>query len=274
MDCIFCAQEKYFNTIGSRQFDLGMAPIGFAGLRIRCSAGDANSSSIYLLGKDSSSAAFELYRRFALPGTAAVDVGANLGVHSLALAKCVGEEGRVYAFEPLPRLCRRMEENLRVNGVDNVRLHEVALGNSLGSLRFDSHADDFNIGKGRVSPSGDTAVQVTRIDHMLHQIDRPVSVVKIDTEGHELEVLKGAVNLLERHRPIIVMEFNSRFYTLDAVTQRIPGGYTCFEIPICPRQGLARVNSFVSRTCEMALLPDEKLQLHRVPEAAEHWSPA
>jgi FkbM family methyltransferase len=260
MDCIFQAQGNYSNQHALRHRDLGAAPIGFAQLRIRCCSGDANSSSIYLLGMESNSAAFWIYRRFARPGTAAVDVGANLGIHSLVLAECVGDEGYVYAFEPLSLLCRRLEENLRLNGTANVCLHEVALGDSPGSLRFYSNMADFNIGKGRVDPRGNISVQVVTADHFLHQIDRPVSIIKIDTEGHELEVLKGATGLLEKYRPVIVMEFNPRFYTLDSVKHWIPSGYSCFEMRMDPRQRLALANDCVNRTSDMVLLPDELRQ--------------
>ena len=157
---------------------------------------------------------FHVYRRFARPGTCAIDVGANLGMHSLVLAACVGDGGKVHAFEPVPSICDRMEENLKLNGVTNVELHKEAMGSFSGDVVFDANPTDFNVGKGRVTPQGDITVPIGTIDDRLGSLTQPVSVVKIDTEGHELEVLKGAVDLLSKHRPAVLIEFNPGEYTL------------------------------------------------------------
>ena len=127
LDCTLEAQQEFFRRHPSGPLDLGTAPIGFENLRICCTAGDANSSSVYLFGREIGQMHFHVYRRFARPGTCAVDVGANLGIHALVLAACVGDSGKVHAFEPVPSICARMEENLKLNGVTNVELHEEAL---------------------------------------------------------------------------------------------------------------------------------------------------
>ena len=150
MDCIFQAQADVFKAKVSAALDLGAAGIGVDGLRIRCSAENANSSTVYLLGFDSNVTQFEVYRLFALPGTATIDVGANLGIHSLVLSTFVGGGGKVFAFEPVPSIRAMMEENLRINHITNVEVNEYALGNSTGEVSFEENAGDFNIGKGRV----------------------------------------------------------------------------------------------------------------------------
>ena len=62
------------------------------------------------------------------PGMVVADIGANVGLYTYLLARCVGERGLVYAFEPNPALFASLETNCRTNGVANVRLHNVALG--------------------------------------------------------------------------------------------------------------------------------------------------
>ena len=191
MDCIFQAQLDAFMAKPARIMDLGEAEIGFGGLRIRCSTENSNSSTVYLLGLDSCLNHFEIYRLFALPGTAAIDVGANLGIHSLVLSACVGGGGKVHAFEPVAAIRAKMEENLKINTITHVQLYEHALGNSIGKVSFRSNIADFNIGKGCVDSRGDLCVPMTTIDNEFNEIELPVSMIKIDTEGHELQVSRG-----------------------------------------------------------------------------------
>jgi FkbM family methyltransferase len=271
MDCTLRAQQDFFRRHPSDPLDLNTAPIGFGGLHIRCTTANANSSNVYLFGSESDQTHFHAYRRFARPGTCAIDVGANLGIHALVLAGCVGDGGKVYAFEPVPSICAKMKENLKLNGVTNVDLHEGALGSSRGEVVFDANAADFNIGKGRVNPHGDITVPITTIDCQLGELTLPVSMVKIDTEGHELEVLKGAAGLLEKHRPTILMEFNPDSYTLLDIRHHTPDRYTGFELPKRAKQAFRPIRSEPHGECELLMVPDEKLRKPlAVPQRSSH----
>jgi FkbM family methyltransferase len=240
--------------------DLGEAEIGFEGLRIRCSTENANSSAVYLLGLDSCLAHFDIYRLFALPGTAAIDVGANLGIHSLVLSACVGAGGRVHAFEPVAALRAKMEENLKINTITNVQLYEYALGNSIGTVSFRSNATDFNIGRGCVDPKGNLCVSMTTIDNEFRDIELPVSMLKIDTEGHELQVIEGAACVIEKHRPAILMEYNFEFYSLSELKRHIPMGYSYFELPQRSKQALKPFDGELPNGSELFIAPDGKLK--------------
>jgi len=259
MDCIFQAQHAFFKARPYAALELGAAGIGFDGLRIRCSTENANSSTVYLLGFESNLTQFDIYRLFAQPGTAVIDVGANLGIHSLVLSTFVGGGGKVFAFEPVPSIRAMMEENLRINHITNVEVNECALGNSTGEVSFEENAGDFNIGKGRVNREGRLSVTINTIDHAFRDIKLPVSIIKIDTEGYELEVLQGAVGLLKNHRPAIVAEFNAQSYTLSKLKQYIPKGYSCFEFPKCSSRGFRLVQEDLPHSCELLIVPDEKL---------------
>ena len=99
---------------------------------------------------------------------------------------------------------------------------------------FDANPADFNVGKGRVTPQGDITVPIGTIDDRLGGLTQPVSVVKIDTEGHELEVLKGAGDLLNKHRPAMLMELNPEFYSLaesDSTCRIDTPGFDCRTAP-------------------------------------------
>lgn len=71
-----------------------------------------------------------------LTGKVVYDIGANIGVTTLFFARCVGESGLVVAFEPVPPTAKRLRENVRINRLTNVRIYEVALGDSEGQAEI------------------------------------------------------------------------------------------------------------------------------------------
>lgn len=205
-----------------RDDDLGPSPIGFEDLRVRCRTGDANSSEIFLFGFSDNLPWFELYRRFATAGTLALDVGANLGIHSLVLSRCVGSAGRVAAYEPNPSTHARLLANLALNDARNVSPVLAGLGASAGRSAFDAKAGEFNIGLARVDPAGALTIELRTVDQDVAAVGLPVSLIKIDVEGGELDVLRGARATLRRDAPSVVLEFNPRAYSLDAIRDAFP----------------------------------------------------
>src|SRR5918912_4362355 len=96
---------------------------------------------VTLLGGGFERAELEWARRLARPESTAVDVGANVGVYTVVLARAVGPEGRVLAFEPGPENVRRLEENLARNRLENVDVHAIALADRAGELVLRLGAD-------------------------------------------------------------------------------------------------------------------------------------
>jgi FkbM family methyltransferase len=144
------------------------------------------------------------------PGMVVADIGANVGLYTYLLARCVGEQGLVYAFEPNPPLFASLETNCRTNGVANVRLHNVALGLQDDTLTLTPAR--FNSGDSRLSrreaaaTTGGISVPVRPLDALLE--GRPLDFVKIDVQGWELEVFKGMHGQLAGSRPLrIYFEF-------------------------------------------------------------------
>lgn len=221
IDFVFQAQQE--RSLRERVGVLAApSPIGFDGLLIECSAADANSSVVYLYGFSDNVTSFALYRRYATTGTVAIDIGANLGLHALVLSRCVGDKGRVFAYEPLAPIYRRLTANVGLNHTVNVVTRPYGLGDRTGTLRFDDHIGEFNIGKGRVDPEGNTTIELRVLDEELRGVDVPVSLIKIDVEGFELAVLKGAQETLRRHRPVILMEFNPGAYRMSDIASCLP----------------------------------------------------
>jgi len=128
-------------------------------------------------------------------GDVVVDVGANIGTLSLAASRAVGPTGTVYSLEAHPRTYRFLNRNLAINHVKNVITHHMAVGNSVGTLRFsDKRSDDLNT----VLPGGSgLVVPVSTLDVLLQSTPH-VNLLKIDVEGYEKFVLEGAVKTLQR----------------------------------------------------------------------------
>jgi FkbM family methyltransferase len=235
---------------------LGPQALGFDGLKIQCQSGDANSSVVYLYGFSDNVASFTLYQRYARPGSVAVDIGANLGIHALVLSRCVGAEGRVFAYEPIASVYQRLTANLALNGAVNVAAKPYGLGDRPGTVRFDDHVGEFNIGKGRVDPRGPATIEVRTLDNEMRELNAPISLIKIDVEGFELAVLKGARETLQRHRPAILFEYNPEAYRLADIAACLPYPVRYAQAPVTCRDALAPVEpDEVRGRCDLLITP-------------------
>jgi FkbM family methyltransferase len=129
------------------------------------------------------------------PGLVFYDIGANVGFFSLIAARCVGADGAVYAFEPLPANADALAHNVAINGFENVELVRAAVSRGPGRAELavtassvQAHLADVDTGVPTVST---TTVDVTSVDAAVRSGLRPPDVVKIDVEGAELAVLEG-----------------------------------------------------------------------------------
>lgn len=149
-------------------------------------------------------------RKIVPEGAVTVDVGANCGLYTRQLARL---SKQVHAFEP----SRQMAELLRRTSAPNVSVHELALSdhNGAAELYIPQSDDGFVYGLASLEPQLDspskhiisTHVPTARLDTI---VDQDVAFVKIDVEGHELNVLNGAVGLLERCQPVFLVEAEDR----------------------------------------------------------------
>jgi FkbM family methyltransferase len=139
-------------------------------------------------------------------GHTVVDAGANIGTHTLAFAKVVGARGVVHAFEPQRIVFQTLCANLSLNRVHNVCVYHAALGADSGSACVPvpdyDHPDNFGGFTLNSSTNGEMVPMLT-IDQ-LHL--KQCHVIKIDVEGMEWEVLKGATQTIQRLRPILYLE--------------------------------------------------------------------
>jgi FkbM family methyltransferase len=132
------------------------------------------------------------------------DVGANIGLVAIPLAQKL-PDCRVYAFEPHPANTLRLHENIELNGVSNVEVVPAAVSSFQGTLAMAESSPMMH----NVRSTGKLRVPCIALDAFIGSGDFPVDIVKIDVEGHELEVLRGAKFLLRTQRPVVVCEVNN-----------------------------------------------------------------
>jgi FkbM family methyltransferase len=142
-----------------------------------------------------------------------VDVGANIGYFSLLAARVVGEQGTIVAFEPIPRLVDQARRSADASEIRNIRFVAAACGAEPGSAMIE--VDGHDIGTSSLAIGKPTSrsmrVKVVKLDDEL--CDEPrVDVIKIDVEGYELDVLRGATQVLARHAPTVIVEYSPTLY--------------------------------------------------------------
>ena len=147
----------------------------------------------------------ELFGFMLRPGDGVIDAGANIGALTLPLSRLVGESGNVLAFEPQRMMHHVLCANLAINAIENVAAVQAALGAAPGMIRVPvlRLEDHHNFGGLSVGGERGEPVRVRTIDSMPLQHLR---LIKIDVEGAELEVIKGAGATIRRLRPFLVVE--------------------------------------------------------------------
>lgn len=145
-----------------------------------------------------------------------LDVGANVGSLTLKAASLVGPTGYVHSFEANPRTCGYLEANIRLNRVErSVCVHRCALGEVSGVIQFAlGRSDDMD----HVVDTGGIKVQIRRLDQELHDTKR-IALLKVDVEGYEVPVLRGASALLGRTEAVYVESYERQLRRYGYCTQ-------------------------------------------------------
>jgi FkbM family methyltransferase len=143
-----------------------------------------------------------------LEGGVCLDVGANIGLHSLTLSRRVGPRGKVIAFEPEQHNHELLRENLRLNHVENVEVRRTAVGDRMGSVRMAlhpyNHGDHRVVGEDAAGPGQE--VSLTTVDEAVKDIpDGEIRLVKIDVQGYEQNVLEGMRRTLARNPGLVLL---------------------------------------------------------------------
>lgn len=178
-------------------------------------------------------------------GSVVADIGANVGAHTLTMARQVGTEGRVLAFEPNPTVRRKLETNISLNGLNCVEIFECALGDRQTQMKLRVPRSDTpeasNSGLSSLlaldTPHDLVDVLVQPFDSVIESLslDR-LDLIKIDVQGFEQRVLQGMGGVLQRFSPAIVFEYEDWAWSLSgshwSVVESLlfGGGYRLWRI--------------------------------------------
>jgi FkbM family methyltransferase len=141
------------------------------------------------------------------PGWTLFDVGAHVGYYTLLGAALVGRAGRVISFEPNARNNRFLRRHVAMNGLQQVSIEGAAVSDRAGVARFEAGSGS---GTGHLAEHGGTEVPTVRLDDYCREFDLQPQAVKIDVEGAELKVLRGAESLLVTHHPLLFLSTHGR----------------------------------------------------------------
>lgn len=170
------------------------------------------------------------------PGHYVVDAGAHIGTHTLAFARMVGDRGRVFAFEPQRLMAQLLAANVALNSLTNVHTYHLAVGeggtvwlhddldysrsNNFGGASLDAITCSEN------DPCRKYRVTVVRLDDFY---DEPrLDLIKVDVEGMEADVLRGAAGLIRRHKPVLYVENDRLEQSTELITLIRSYGYRLF----------------------------------------------
>ena len=150
----------------------------------------------------------EILARFVSPGDWCIDVGANVGQYTLLLSRLAGPEGRVFAFEPMAATAATLAAVCAQNST-NISVLNLAASDDTGIVSFELPIDSAglrNYERAHIGAGGGLSSFRIPIDSI--QFPHRVTLVKIDAEGHEPEVLYGMRQLMQRDSPVLIIEDN------------------------------------------------------------------
>jgi len=179
------------------------------GIAFNISTKKNSMSKSLVLQEHTESNETKFLKKIIKPGQTVLDVGANMGWYSIHFSKWVGQRGKIFAFEPVPEIYEELESNIKLNCCQNIIIFNCALGNQNESVLF--NVSDFEGGSGASSENlkfgKEIKVSKRKLDDLMNDqnLDN-IDFLKIDIEGGELNMLKGAEKLIEKYKPKMLLE--------------------------------------------------------------------
>ena len=194
-----------------------------------------------------------------------LDIGANIGNHALFLARHCSA---VHCYEPNPRVLRRLERNIELNGAENIIVHGFGLGEDNEIATFHENVDG-NVGASSfVKPFGDCREVQLPIRNAgeavaeLH-LDR-LDLVKVDVEGMEETVFRALLGTINRFKPAIAFEFRGQLEDVRGFDEirSLLSGYQIYEAQFSPAEGsfFARIAWNLRKAGMPDLVPVQKVE--------------
>ena len=151
----------------------------------------------------------EVVKKYVHEGDTVIDIGAHVGYYTLLMAQLVGENGKVYSFEPDPVNFQLLKKSVEINGFENVVLIQKAVSNITDKVKLFLGNDDSAINRIYDAKLGDTKesidVESVTIDEYFKENDELVNFIKIDSEGSEVKIINGMKQFLSRNQELVMM---------------------------------------------------------------------
>lgn len=146
-------------------------------------------------------------------GDMVIEAGTDVGIHTVFMAKKIGPRGYIHGFDPLASAIADTQQNLKLNGLNNVILNQLALGELEGKATIysftnlpRSHSSLNDLGESHTLAQD---CSVTTIDkYVLDKSINQLKLIKLDIEGSEMPALRGAIDSISRMHPLVVVEAN------------------------------------------------------------------
>ncbi len=198
----------YPSFVYSRLGDEDVVEVVVNGVKIHVDAADPSISQTLIQHGYYEPYISTAFERYVTAGNTVLDIGANIGVHSVLAGKLVGPNGRVIAVEPYSENCRLILRSFRANGFTNLELFPIAADDQPGWTYFGvsigSNAGLFDETDGELVDRRSLVVPRFALDSI---VTGKVDFIKIDIEGAEPRAIRGLTVTIERDRPVIVTEF-------------------------------------------------------------------
>ncbi len=151
----------------------------------------------------------EIVKKYVHKGDIVIDIGAHVGYYTLLMAQLVGENGKVYSFEPDPVNFQLLKKSVEINGFENVVLIQKAVSNITDKVKLFLGDDDSAINRIYDAKLGDTKesidVESITIDEYFKENDELINFIKIDSEGSEVKIVNGMKQFLSRNKELVMM---------------------------------------------------------------------
>lgn len=226
----------------------------------------------------------KIFEKYLSLGDTFIDIGANLGYMSINASKIVGPKGKIISFEPDNTIYSLLEHNITLNNVENIKLNKIGLSNYNGEASFNiatesglSRLENKNNNLVGLILQSKTTIKVNTLDSYLvdnNFTNIKIQMIKIDVEGHELNILQGASNVLKDSKPIIILEINpgaliqNDLSLINIVNFLDPLGYDSFFInshsadffrfsrnPTFEKITLSNIEEFTSKNFDLLAIP-------------------
>jgi FkbM family methyltransferase len=149
----------------------------------------------------------ELIRSYLSEGSVFIDIGANIGWYTIQTARWVGRAGNVFSFEPRPSTFEHLTKSIKINGLDNITAYKIALSDEKGTAMLMTPEGHKNPGSSYLGNGDGIPVSLAKLDDIIPPLKR-LDLIKMDVEGWEPNVIKGAKQTIRKFKPTILSEIS------------------------------------------------------------------